>query len=60
MLSLVEVKMKATDDELSELHRKLAGEIPDIDVPGQIKPSWQEISEGLDLLLTPKEEVKNQ
>ena len=52
--------MKATDDELSELHRKLAGEIPDIDVPGQIKPSWQEISEGLDLLLTPKEEVKNQ
>jgi hypothetical protein len=51
--------MKATDDELSKLHQQLAGEIPDIDVPGQMKPSWQEISEGLDLLLTPKEECQN-
>lgn len=32
----------------------------EIKVPGQVKPSWDEISEGLDQLLTPKEEQNDE
>lgn len=52
--------MKVNDNELAELHQQLAAEIPDVAIPGQVKPTWEEISEDLEQLLTPKEEEQSQ
>lgn len=48
------------EEELAAQHKQLAAEIPNVAIPGQVKPAWEQISENLEQLLTPKEEEQNQ
>lgn len=55
-----ELRGELTDEELSALHQAEVEAFEPVDIPGQVKPTWEEISEGLEQLLTPKEEEQNQ
>jgi len=55
-----ELRGELTDEELSALHQVEVENFETVEIPGQVKPTWEEISEGLEQLLTPKEEEQNQ
>lgn len=52
--------MKLTDEQLAEQYELAAQNLENIPIPGQVKPTWEQISAGLDRLLTTKEEEQNQ
>ncbi len=59
--ALRELQGELTDDELAALHRAEVENCFDaVEIPGQVRPTWEEISADLEQLLTPKEEEQNQ
>lgn len=59
-LALRELQGELTDDELAALHRAEVENCDAVETPGQVKPTWEQISADLEQLLTPKEEEQNQ
>lgn len=53
---LLEELGELNDEELSALHQAEVEAFELVYIPGQVKPTWEEISEGLEQFLTPKEE----
>lgn len=56
---LRELQGELTDDELAALlHRAEVDNYFDaVEIPGQVKPGWEEVSEFLEQILTPNEEI---
>lgn len=46
--------------ELSARHQEKVEDFETVDIPGQVRPDWCQISEGLDQLLTRTEEQTNE